>query len=107
MHVVAATYFLCGIMDAFSGTLRGLQYSISQMLISLISVCGFRIIWLSTVFKAEPTAMNIYLTYPISWILATLAFIVCYIVAYKRIKKRLGIEKAENIPVPEKEEIRE
>lgn len=93
MHVVAATYFLCGIMDAFSGTLRGLQYSISQMLISLISVCGFRIIWLSTVFKAEPTALNIYLTYPISWILAILAFIVCYAVAYKRTKKKLALEK--------------
>jgi len=90
LRIIAATYFLCGIMDVFSGVLRGLQYSISQMMISLISVCGFRIIWLSTVFKAEPTALNIYLTYPISWIMATLAFIVCYAVAYKRTKARLS-----------------
>lgn len=100
LRVIAATYFLCGIMDVLCGVLRGLQYSISSMLISLVSVCGLRVVWLSTVFKAEPTAMNIYLTYPISWIIATAAFVVCYIVAYKRIKKRLMWQRGE-LPVSE------
>ena len=97
LRVVAALYFLCGIMDVFSGVLRGLQYSVSQMIISIISICVFRVIWLSTVFKAEPTARNIYMTYPYSWILATLAFIVCYIIAYKRIKKRLSAMRQSNV----------
>ena len=88
LRVIAATYFLCGVMDVFCGVLRGLQYSISSMLISLISICAFRIIWLETVFKAYPTATNIYITYPISWILATVAFLVLYILAYKRTKQR-------------------
>ena len=88
LRVIAATYFLCGIMDVFCGVLRGLQYSISSMLISLISICAFRIIWLETVFKAYPTSNNIYITYPISWILATVAFLVLYIIAYKRTKQR-------------------
>ena len=94
MRIISTTYFLCGIMDVFSGVLRGLQYSISSMLISLVSVCGFRILWLSTVFVASPSSFNIYITYPISWILATLAFIVCFIVAYKQVKAKLSAKQA-------------
>jgi Na+-driven multidrug efflux pump len=85
-------------MDVFSGVLRGLQYSVSQMVISIVSICVFRVIWLSTVFKAEPTANNIYMTYPYSWIIATCAFLVCYIIAYKRIKKRLSSTRREEVP---------
>ena len=82
LYVIAGTYFLCGIMDCICGVIRGMKYSISTMIIALVGVCGFRILWLKTVFEANKTVFNVYITYPISWILTTAAFLVCFFVAY-------------------------
>ena len=46
MEVVCTTYFLCGIMDVIVGSLRGMGYSFVPMMISLLGVCGFRIVWI-------------------------------------------------------------
>ena len=93
MMVICTTYYLCGMMDVVGGCLRGMKYSFSSMIISMLGACAFRIIWLSTVFQAEKTTFNIYISYPISWILTTLAYFVCYLIAMKRIKSRIIIKE--------------
>ncbi len=91
MTVICSTYYLCGMMDVTCGCLRGMKYSFSTMIISMIGACAFRIIWLSTVFKAEQTVFNIYISYPISWIITWGAFMVCYIYAIKKTKKQYQV----------------
>lgn len=88
MMVICSTYYFCGIMDVLGGSLRGMKYSFSTMIISMLGACAFRIIWLATVFKADQTVFNVYVSYPISWILTALAYLVCYVYAYRKIKKR-------------------
>lgn len=95
MTVICSTYYLCGMMDVVCGSLRGMKYSFSIMIISLLGACAFRIIWLSTVFKANQTVFNIYVSYPISWILTLSAFLVYYVYGYRRIKKRAE----QNLPI--------
>ena len=88
MTVICGTYYLCGMMDVTCGCLRGMKYSFSTMIISMIGACAFRIIWLSTVFKADQTVFNIYVSYPISWIITWGSFMVCYVYAIKKTKQR-------------------
>jgi len=53
--------------------------------ISLLGACVFRIIWLSTIFRAIPTLDIIYLSYPISWFLTALAQFLCAVVALRHL----------------------
>lgn len=84
LSVVCASYFLCGIMDVFVGSLRGIGYSIMPMLVSLAGACLFRIIWIFTVFQVEHTQFSLYISYPISWILTISAHFICYLIVRRK-----------------------
>lgn len=43
MMYVCGTYFLCGIMDVMVGSLRGMGYSVTPMIVSLLGACGLRL----------------------------------------------------------------
>ncbi len=91
LSIICTTYALCGLMDVMVGALRGLGYSIVPMIVSLVGACGFRIVFLSTVFKLETFHYieMVYLTYPVSWIMTFSAHVLSYILIKKRINKRL------------------
>ena len=84
LSVVSASYFLCGIMDVFVGSLRGIGYSIMPMLVSLAGACLFRIIWIFTIFQVEHTQFSLYVSYPISWMLTISAHFICYLLVRKK-----------------------
>lgn len=84
LSFICAPYFLCGMMDVFVGSLRGIGYSIIPMIVSLAGACLFRVIWIFTVFQAEHTLTSLYISYPISWILTAGVHCVCYIFLRKR-----------------------
>ena len=84
LSVVSASYFLCGIMDVFVGSLRGIGYSIMPMLVSLAGACLFRIIWIFTIFQVEHTQFSLYVSYPISWMLTISAHLICYLLVRKK-----------------------
>ena len=85
-------YFLCGTMEVMSGTLRGLGASMTSMIVSLIGACVFRVVWIATVFRAVGTLESIYISFPISWFLTTLAAYVCYRIIFAKTKRRLEAE---------------
>lgn len=87
-NMLIIPYFLCGIMDIMSGTLRGMGKSISSAIISLIFACGFRIVWISTVFKVFTTPRAIYITYPLSWILTAAVGAIFVIITVKKEKRK-------------------
>lgn len=80
--------FLCGIMDSFSGTLRGMGKSLVPAIISLIGACGFRVIWIFTVFKAFHEFWIIFILYPISWFVTAAALLIGLIRTYKKLKQK-------------------
>ena len=94
--MILNVYFICGLMDVMAGALKGLGYSVSPMIVSVICICGTRIIWRYVAFPFETfnTIEGIYLSYPISWSLAFICYLVLYITAKRKIKKRLNLTTA-------------
>lgn len=84
MQIISCTYFLCGIMDTLSYTMRGLGMSVVPTVISLTGACLFRIFWIYTVFAAHHTQFTLYISYPISWILTSAAYVICYFIVRKK-----------------------
>ncbi len=81
LAIICPTYFICGMMDVTTGAIRGMGKSIVPMIISLIGACGFRIVWVYTIFKMQPSTTNLYLSYPITWLVTFVAlFIYCFVV---------------------------
>ena len=87
--LLLCTYFLCGIMEALSSSLKGLGYSLAPMLISVFCICGVRIFWVFVIFPlpAFNTLRGLYLSYPISWSMTILMLSVLTIFARKKMKK--------------------
>lgn len=85
---ICMAYFLCGIMDVVVGSLRGLGSSVMPMIISLTGACILRIVWLYTIFPLSPTLENLYISYPVSWLVTAIAQIVCFIFVLKKTEKR-------------------
>ena len=84
-------YCLCGLMDVMVGTLRGIGYSVMPMIVSLTGACLFRVVWIMTIFAANPTLDILYVSYPISWALTFGAHMLCYLFIAR---KKLGALEA-------------
>ena len=69
MFYICVPYFVCGLMDAMVGVLRGLGYSIGPMVASLAGICGFRLVWVALVFPIHRVPESLYFSYLVSWIL--------------------------------------
>lgn len=87
--VICTTYCLCGMMDVMVGSLRGLGYSVMPTIVSLIGACGLRLLWIFTFFRMERfhTLTSLYMTYPVSWIVTTLAHVICFIIVRRKIEQ--------------------
>ncbi|MDO4766129.1 MAG: MATE family efflux transporter [Eubacteriales bacterium] len=87
MIIILSAYFLCGVMDTFVGSLRGLGYSVMPMIVATIGACGLRIVWIYTIFAWSRSLQTLYLAYPLSWIITTLAHWVCFMAVRKKFPK--------------------
>ncbi len=92
LTVLGVTYFMCGIMESLSYTMRALGKSINAMIISLIGACGFRILWVNTVFMLNPTRFMLYLSWPVSWVLTILMYIFTVFPMIKKMEKRMPLQ---------------
>lgn len=90
---IGIPYFLCGIMDALVGMLRGLGYAVVPMFVSIIGACGFRIVWIATVFARHHSLDVLFSSYSISWILTGGTHLICFIIVWRKLRKRLEINK--------------
>lgn len=84
MKILFTTYFLCGVMDVSSGGLRGLGYSLTASIISLLGACVFRVWWVKVIFPHYHSMENLMLSYPISWGMIALCGIITLIILYRR-----------------------
>lgn len=85
MSIICTTYFLCGFMDVLVGSLRGMGKSILPMLVTILGVCGIRILWIYTVFAQHRTLTTLYISYPISWMVTAAIHLICYIVVVRKL----------------------
>ncbi|MCQ2419993.1 MAG: MATE family efflux transporter [Clostridia bacterium] len=85
---VTVPYGLCGIMEVCCGMVRGLGKSWLPMFVTVLGACAFRIVWIATVFNAFQTLPVLYLSLPASWIVTTLAHVICFLIIYRKALRR-------------------
>lgn len=86
LQAIMISYFLCGTMESLVGVMRGLGYSVLPTVVSLVGACGLRLVWIATVFAYNTTLFVLCLSYPVSWILTSIAHFICYVWAMKKRK---------------------
>lgn len=90
LSVILSTYYLCGMMDVMVGGLRGIGYSVTPMIVSLIGACGLRLVWISTVFQIPKfhSPKTVYMSYPVSWCITFFVHVICFCIFYRRVLKQ-------------------
>ncbi len=86
--IIVTTYCLCGIMDVFSGMLRGMGESVLPMVVSMAGSCLLRVVWIYTIFAANRTLPVLYWSYPVSWLVTESVHLICYLYVKKRLIRR-------------------
>lgn len=87
--VTFPVYFLAGTMGVIPGGVRGLGYSTSPSIISIVGACGVRIVWIYTIFQKYHTLSILYLVHPITWVITNTALIINYVICYRIVKNRI------------------
>ena len=80
---IVTPYFLCGWMEMLVGMLRGMGKSMLPMFVSLIGVCLLRVVWIYSVYPLLPELWMVYLSYPVTWSITTIAHLICYLIVYR------------------------
>ena len=90
LNFMLPAYALCGMMETLAGSLRGLGYSVTPMIVNLIGSCGLRIFWVLVFFPMDKfnTITGLYLIYPISWILTSAAHLIVLSIAWRKMRQR-------------------
>jgi Na+-driven multidrug efflux pump len=71
-----------------SGYLRGYGISLTPAIVTMITICGTRVIWVMTVFAHYKSFMNLMAVYPLS--LGLNAVFIFLLVLIRRPAKKLG-----------------
>ena len=72
------TYVLWIVIDMLSAVMRGLGDTLIPTIITGIAICGFRILWVMTVYSLYPSLFVICLCYPLSWLLGDIGIYIHY-----------------------------
>lgn len=90
LKFMVVPYFLCGIMDTTTGSMRGIGSSVIPMIITVVGVCVMRIVWIYTVFALPQyhTFSGLFISYPISWLLTFAALFISFTVVMRRKEKK-------------------
>jgi Na+-driven multidrug efflux pump len=95
MTYLCLPYFLFGMMDVISGSIRGMGNSLVPMITSIIGICVVRVLWIYLVFNPNTNFTDykdlsiLFISYPISWIATLVANLITYIVVSKKVKQKM------------------
>ncbi|MBR3849515.1 MAG: MATE family efflux transporter, partial [Oscillospiraceae bacterium] len=60
----------------------------------LITTCVLRVVWVYTVFAKVQTLPVLYMSYPLSWVLAAITQFVGVVICYRKIVNKSRLETA-------------
>ena len=86
--IFASTYITCGVMNVLACSMRGMNHSLTPMIVVLTTVCGTRIIWIYTMFKIDyfHNLNGLSWSYPVSWVLAILVDALFFVIYYRNLR---------------------
>lgn len=79
LWLMSPFYFTFICIEVFSGTIRGTGDSLKPMLLTCGGVCVLRIVWIFTVFPLRPTLETLIVSYPITWAITAVLFVIYYL----------------------------
>ena len=85
--VMLRLYFVYGFSAVFNGVLQAFGYSSAVMINSVVSIFGFRTIWMSFLYPANQTFEMLFWCYPISMLLIVAADAVILALVWAKYKK--------------------
>ncbi len=88
LKTVIFFYLFNSSMAVLSGTIRGLGYSTLPAVTTFLGCCALRIVWIYTFYAQAPSMTRLFVVYPISWIVTTLAHLVCYILIRRKLFRK-------------------
>ena len=88
LSITTVPYFLCGIMDLFPGSLRGMGYSTVPMILSVVGTVGMRIFWIYRVFPFHRSLYVLFISYLASWTFTIIMQVICFICVRKIVNRR-------------------
>ncbi len=91
LGILGYAYGLLGFVNIMSGALRGMGASIMNMITSICGVCGIRILWIMTAFKAIGTYESLFICYPLSWGGTFILHTCMFILVFKNQQKKLSV----------------
>ena len=98
MVITVLPYFLFGMQDVVTGILRGLGASFLSMIITVLGICGIRILWIYTIFRipAYHTQQCLYISYPLSWVLTFIVQMIAFVVVFRKCERqaKMTVEEA-------------
>ncbi|MDO4620584.1 MAG: MATE family efflux transporter [Lachnospiraceae bacterium] len=78
LRVLAPSYCLFVFIEVFSSSARGAGEALQPMLFSILGICGIRVVYLTLILPPVRTARMIAWSYPISWVITAVIFIIYY-----------------------------
>ncbi len=67
------------VMEIMSGAMRGYGYSLVPAVLTFAGVCGIRVVWVYTAFRASGTFFTLMMVYPVSWVVTAAALVFAYL----------------------------
>jgi len=94
-RILRATGFqwVNAINEIFSGAMRGYKRSTVPAAISIVGICGTRILWVHTGFAMLPTYAHLILAYPISWAVTAVAQGVAYMLVMRAREREMALSQ--------------
>lgn len=89
LSVMALSYAVSAFMDCTIAASRGLGKSVIPTIIVIMGSCGFRILWIYTIFAYFKTIQALYLLYPFSWTITAVAEIIYFVILYRSKQSRV------------------
>ena len=93
IQVIAPSYVLFIFIEILSSALRGIGDVLIPMIMTCGGVCLLRIFWIFAVVPHIPGIQSILMSYPISWALTAVLFIIYYFVKQKKFYRSLPGEE--------------
>ncbi len=94
MSITSFSYIIFAPAQAFSGVLKGMGKSVEVTVANAICTCVLRILWIIFIFPLNPVLEMVYLAYPISWGLSSLAMTIIYFAVRNKVfNKELSTPK--------------
>lgn len=88
LRFLMPSYFLYVVIGIFSGALRGAGRVVVPMILTCGGVCLLRIIWMFGLIPVYPGIKTIMLSYPVSWGITAVLFIIYYIKKFPKVQKQ-------------------